>query len=62
MPFAFTLFSENRLRIWKDVGQFATEAAHDLLKAAQSDALLTQLQPVQRRGTKPDPFGEHGVR
>jgi hypothetical protein len=47
--------------IWEYVGQFATQAAHDLLQAAQSDALLTQLQPVQRRGTQPDFFGEHGV-
>jgi hypothetical protein len=29
MPFAFNLFSENGLRIWEYVGQFATEAAQE---------------------------------
>lgn len=44
----------------KNVSQPAFQARHDLLKAAQGDALLALLQPVQGGSGKANFFGKLG--
>ena len=46
--------------VGKDVAQTAFEAAHELLQAAQGDALPALLEPVQGRGREAELFGKPG--
>ena len=44
----------------ENVRQTAFQTLHDLLKAAQCNALLALLQAMERRGGEPELFGELG--
>jgi hypothetical protein len=46
--------------LMENVRQTAFQTLHDLLKAAQRDALLALLQAMKRRGGQPELFGKLG--
>ena len=46
----------------ENIRQTAFQTLHDLLEAAQRNALLALLQPVQRRGGQTELFGKLGKR
>jgi len=47
--------------VGKNLAEAAFQPPHNLLETAQSDALRTLLQSVQRRGREAELFGKLGV-